>query len=333
MTDRYARIIAEVRDQPWAILPSKLAAITSLLQLRAAGVTLTERDLQARLGEPRERPDLDVTSGGVGILPVFGVLAQRMNLMQAISGGTSTEQLADEFRALRDDPKVKAILLAVDSPGGSIYGIEELADEIREARDRGGKPIVAIADSLAASAAYWLAAQADTVYTTPGGDVGSIGVFTAHEDLSGALEQAGIKTTLIAAGPYKTEANPFEPLSDEARAAIQARVDGAYGRFLAGVAAGRRVPAATVRSSYGGGRVLAARDALAAGMVDGLATLGAVIENLEATVPRSRSTTLSGGAAPRQPSATAQEPSPATAQERHADKLWQQRVECDLLEL
>lgn len=331
---KYDRIIAAVRDQPWAILPSKLAAITSLLELRAAGITLTDADIAARIGgDPQERIDAAVTDDGIGVVQVFGVLSQRLNLMGAISGGTSTEELGAEFRALRDDPRVRGIVMAVDSPGGSLYGVDELATEIRESR--GTKPIVAVASSMAASAAYWLAAQADEVYVTPGGDVGSVGVFTAHEDLSGLLEKKGVKVTLVSAGPHKTEGNPFAPLDDDARATLQARVDDGYARFVAALAAGRRVPESFVRSDFGGGRLVGARDAVAARMADGVATLDAAIARLNQTAPRPRAASaaspLRADVSDRRPSATPHEPSQATGHERHADARQRQEIALALI--
>jgi signal peptide peptidase SppA len=339
MSDRYAHIIADVRETPWAILPTKLLAITSLLELRAAGLTLNDADIRARIGgDPQGRPDIHVTANGVGVLPVFGVLSQRMNMMAAISGGTSTEQLAADFRALRDDPKVSAIVLAVDSPGGSVYGIEELADEIRASR--GIKPIVAVASSLAASAAYWLAAQADSVVVTPSGDVGSIGVFTAHQDASGAADKMGVKTTLISAGKYKTEGNPFAPLTPEAHAALVARVEACHERFVAGVAAGRGASVDAVRNGYGEGRVLGARAALAAGLVDRIATLDSVIASLDATAAAqqlrpagARAALRADTAAPlSQSTGTPHEP-PATGHDRTPDEVWLLQCELDLLDL
>lgn len=315
--DRYARVITAVLDQVWAILPSKLDAITSLLELRAAGLTLSEQDIEARIGNPNagSRRELEITGGGVGVLPVFGVLSQRLSLFSAISGGTSTERLGSEFRALRDDPKAKAILLAIDSPGGSVYGLDELAHEIRAAR--GQKPIIAAVDSMAASGAYWLAAQADKVYVTPGGDVGHIGVIGMHNDLTAANEKLGVKTTLFSAGKYKTEGHPLAgPLSDDAKAAMQRRVDQAYARFVRAVAEGRGVTEAMVRAGYGQGRLLTAEDAKADGLVDGIETTDAVIARLEqdaalksprAGSPRAESTSPSHD--------TPQEPAGVTGQD------------------
>jgi signal peptide peptidase SppA len=308
MADRYARIITLVQDMPWAILPAKLAAIKSLLQLRSAGLTLTAEDVRARLGgDPPTRQDPRINGAGVAVLPVFGVIAQRMDLFAEMSGGTSTETLARDFRTFRDNAQVKAIVLAVDSPGGGVYGIDELATEIRAAR--GLKPIVAVADSVAASAAYWLASQADELIVTPGGQVGSIGVFTAHDDVSKMLDELGVTTTLISAGKYKVEANPFEPLSKDAKAALQATVDQYYARFLQAVAAGRHVSAAAVEAGYGQGRMLTSADALAAGMVDRIDTLDATIARLSAVAAASALSSLHA-------TGTAQEPVRVTAQDR-----------------
>lgn len=290
--DRYAHIGRVVFEEPWAIRPETFAQIVDLVQLRQAGITLTRADVEARIGgEGRDRPETAIVEG-VGIIQCFGVIAQRMNLFASISGGTSTEQMTAEFRALRDDPKVKAILFAIDSPGGTVYGVEELASEIRASR--GLKPIVASANALAASAAYWIGSAADRFTVTPSGDVGSVGVLSAHTDLSAAAEKAGIKTSYIAAGLYKTEGHPFAPLSDEAIAFRQTRVNAVHDRMVTAIAAGRGVSEAAVRASFGQGRVLGARPALDAGMVDAIEpfdeTLAALVARPAAVAPAPRRT-------------------------------------------
>src|SRR5207237_10294998 len=104
---------------------------------------------------------------------------------------------------------------------------------------RGAKPITAAVNTMAASAAYWLASQADEVVITPSGLAGSIGVYLVHEDWSAANAQMGIDVTYISAGRFKTEANPDEPLSEDAKAALQAEVDDLYSLFVTDVATGR----------------------------------------------------------------------------------------------
>lgn len=273
---QYSHVYAAVMDRPWALLPSKLADIVDLLDLRMQGVTLSTEEIQARIGNSR-KPEQSA-QGSVAILPIYGVMSQRMNMMAQVSGGTSTELLSRAFGDLVRDPQVGTIVLDIDSPGGDVFGTAELGDSIFNAR--GSKPIVAVANSLAASAAYWVASQADELVVTPSGQVGSIGVYTAHRDVSAALEQDGEKVTLISAGKYKVEANPYEPLSDEARAALQDRIDGYYTMFTQAVARGRGVEASDVRSGFGEGRTVGAREAVRLGMADRVGTLQQTLDRL-----------------------------------------------------
>jgi signal peptide peptidase SppA len=158
----------------------------------------------------------------------------------------------------------------VDSPGGSISGTQELADKIYNARKT--KPIYAIADSMAASAALWIASAAGHFCCTPGGEVGSVGVYCIHVDESEANKRDGMNVSVIAAGKYKMECGPFAPLTDEARAYLQGSVDATYGKFLKAVARHRGVSVADVKAKYGEGRLLNADDALKAGLIDSVRT-------------------------------------------------------------
>lgn len=266
-----------VYGSPWAILPETLAMICEVVDMRAAGQRFTAEEIEQRVGAA-SRPRTRTTAASIAVLPVFGIISYRMNMMTAMSGGTSTELLAAEFRQLVNDDSIGAIVLDVDSPGGMVDGVPELAAEIFNAR--GSKPIVAVANSLAASAAYWIATAADEVIVTPSGQVGSIGVITAHQDESGYYEQQGVKTTLISAGRYKAEGNPYEPLTDDARASIQARVDDYYGMFVNAVARHRGVKATDVRNGFGEGRVVGAQEAKKLGMVDRVETLNETLSRL-----------------------------------------------------
>jgi signal peptide peptidase SppA len=292
---RYPNVVRAVLEMPWAILPSTLRAIVEVVVLRVHGEALSDDEIQARIGSGPARRDLRMV-GATAVIPVYGVIAPRADAMSEMSGGTSVQRLRSSFLEAVDDKDVSSIVLDVDSPGGQTDLITELAADIRGAR--GSKPIVAVANTRAASAAYWIASQADEFVVTPSGSVGSIGVFAAHEDISKAEELVGVKTTLIAAGKYKTEASPFEPLSDEARAYIQGRVDDAYAQFTSDVAKGRRVAVDTVRSGYGEGRMLTPKRALKEGMVDRIEAMESVLDRLTATaVPqkRRRAQSTSGG--------------------------------------
>ena len=272
-TKRYAHVLRAVSETPWAIRLPMLGIIVDLLAYRAAGGTLTHEEIEARIGAARRQST--ASPSGVAVLPLHGVIMPKASMMSEMSGGTSIESFRSQFRQAVAASDVSGIVIDVDSPGGMVDGVPEMASEIRAAR--GSKPIVAVANTEAASAAYWLASQADQLFVTKSGRVGSIGVYTSHEDESARADQEGVKTTLISAGKYKTEGNPFEPLSEEAKANLQSMVDDYYGMFLADVARGRRVPLADIKSGYGEGRVVQASAALKGGMVDGIATLEDVV--------------------------------------------------------
>mgnify|MGYP001609456194 CR=1 FL=1 len=274
---RYPGIVNAVFNQPWAIMPETYGIICELVRSRSLGFRLTAEQIQQRIGAGPVRPGA-ARSGAIAVLPLYGVISQRMHMMTQVSGGTSTELFGRAFKEAVREPSISAIVLDVDSPGGNVFGVDELASDIRAAR--GTKPIIAVANSMAASAAYWIASQADEVVVTPGGMVGSIGVLTAHEDKSKAQEMAGIKTTIISAGRFKAEDAPFQPLNEEAKAALQSLVDQYYSTFLQAVAKGRKVSVVAVKSGFGQGRLVNATEAVAQGMVDTIGTLDQTVARL-----------------------------------------------------
>lgn len=266
---RYPNVLRHVAETPWAIIPDRLAVIVEVLSLRAGGVRLSDGEIADRIGAgpAGKRP---YSSGAVAVLPIYGVIEPRADAFTKISGGTSLVGFQQALAQAVNDPQVDAIMLEIDSPGGSTDLVAETAQMVRDARQV--KPVWAVANTLAASAAYWIGSQADELSVTPSGEVGSIGVLAAHQDVSVLQEKAGIKTTLVRAGRFKADTNPFEPLSDEAREALQQRVDEFYGMFVRAVARGRGVSVDSVRSGFGEGRVVTASQALAEGMVDRVET-------------------------------------------------------------
>lgn len=276
---RYAHILLAVASETWAIDEFKLDQIVSFLALQASGEKLSAEELQARVARQSER-DVERRHGAVALLPLRGVIANRMNLMSDISGGTSSEAFGRMFDAAIDDPKVSAVVLDVDSPGGVVSGTDELSSRIHAAR--GSKPIIAHVNAQAASAAYWIATAADEMVLTPSAEVGSIGVLGVHNDITAALEKAGVKRTVMSAGKYKAEMAPSTPLSEEAQAYQQQRIDAYYASFVNAVARNRGVDAATVRKDFGQGRMVAAADAVRLGMADRIATLEETLAGLGA---------------------------------------------------
>lgn len=290
---KYPAIAASFYNTPHAITAEKLAEIEGFVAGKCRGLPNGEWSKpyifdpdgekeailagRAAYSAPSAGPRDGVQMiGRIAVVPVMGVLAQRMNLMSAMSGGTSTESLGATIDNLVSDRGVKSIVLNIDSPGGSVFGIPELADKMIRAREE--KRIVAVANATAASAAYWLASQASELVVTPSGRVGSIGVIAAHTDESKAEEMKGVKTTYITAGEFKGEG--FRPLTDESQAALQKEVNSYYGMFTAAVAKGRGTTQHRVESDFGKGRTVLARDALAAGMVDRVATLEQTLRRL-----------------------------------------------------
>ena len=278
-------LVAEYLATPWALMPERLSAVTAVIarwsgDARASDEVMHSVAADRNARDARRQASVSNSGGGIAVLPLYGIVTQRGNMVDDVSGpGTaSTQQFSNLLRAALRDETVSQILIDIDSPGGSVYGVAELADEIVNARAQ--KPVVAIANSLAASAAYWIGCSASEFYVTPGGEVGSIGVWQAHQDYSKAMDEAGVKTTLISAGKFKVEGNPYAPLDEEAQGFMQSRVDDYYAAFTKAVAKGRGVPISQVRDGMGQGRVLGADAALASSMVDGIATFDEVVKKM-----------------------------------------------------
>ncbi len=268
----YKSVLRSVQETPWAILPAKLADIMEFLEVKAAGGEIAPEDIQAAKEQGKSGADRAYRMfGPLALLSISGTIMHRASFFSDWSGGVSTEALSKSLRGALADPDVKAIVLDIDSPGGTVYGVPEFAEELFRARQT--KPVIAQVNDIAASAAYFIASQATEIIVTPSGQVGSIGVLAAHREYSKADEKFGVKTTMVTAGKYKGERNPWEPLSKEAKAALQKEVEQYYEMFVAAVARGRSVPAETVRNGYGEGRMVMAEEALETGMVDRIGTL------------------------------------------------------------
>lgn len=282
-------LLSEFLTTPWALMPERLQAMAGVLTRWSAGEPPTDEAMfqiqsERVLRDTRKQMAAANAGSGIAVLPLYGVVTQRGNMVDDISGpgSTSTQQFTSALRQVLADDTVGQILIDIDSPGGSVYGVAELASEIVKARAQ--KPVVAVANSLSASAAYWIGCSASEYYVTPGGEVGSIGVWQAHFDYSKALEEEGVKTTLVSAGKFKVEGNPYVPLDPEAQAFMQSRVDDYYNAFIEAVAVGRGVSVDDVRNGMGEGRVLGADAALAQRMVDGIASFDDVLARMQAKV-------------------------------------------------
>jgi len=284
MSKSYSHILGAVASEVWAVQPEKLMAIVGFLQLKAQGLE-PELNVVARIkasaveAASRSQNVSASSSGAVAVLPLFGLIMQRGNMMGDISGprGTSVEQFTQQFRQALNDPGVSAIVIDIDSPGGCVSGVPELASEILSARKTSGKKIIAVSDCLCASAAYWIASACSEIVVSPSSFTGSIGVYTVHEDISKQLEQKGISATLISYGANKVQGNSLGPLSDDDRAELQDRVTTIGVSFTKAVAQGRRMKVADVDAKLGQGKVFNAQKAVSSGMADSIGTLDGVL--------------------------------------------------------
>lgn len=269
--------LADIVSSPWAITPEMFNEVQSIYARHCRGEKIDIASIEARVGAPlnNARTPLDIQDG-VAVISIEGVIAKRANLFMRISGGTSTQIAGQQFAQALADPTVKAIVLAIDSPGGTVDGTQALSDQIFAAR--GKKPIISVADGIMASAAYWIGSAADQVFIV--GDttiVGSIGVITTHVDTSAASMAAGVRTTEIKAGKFKQMGSSGAPLGMAEKDAIQGFVDATYQVFLDAIARNRGIDVETVKSDMAEGRIFLGRTAIDAGLVDGVATLNQVI--------------------------------------------------------
>lgn len=214
---------------------------------------------------------------GIAIVEVTGTLVHRGDWLGESSGATSYEGLAQQIEAAAADPAVRGIALEIDSYGGEVAGVFDLADAIRTARAK--KPVWAFVAEAALSAGYALASQAERIILPRTGEVGSIGVLIVHADYSQRLSDEGVAITMIHAGAHKVDANPYEPLPEAVREALQAETEALRMLFAETVAAGRkgRLDAAGAVATQA--RVLRGARAVEAGLADAVSDLRAAFQS------------------------------------------------------
>lgn len=267
-------IAGRVFDAPLLIARAKLDTILGVLVPRLRGESLP-------FGAKPVTRDYEVENG-IAIIPVVGTLVRRTIGLEAQSGLMSYGLIAERLDAALQDNAVKAILLDIDSPGGEAGGVFDLADKIFAARKV--KPIWAVANDEAFSAAYVIAAAADRIYLSRTGGVGSIGVIAVHLDQSVAEADAGLKYTAIYAGEHKNDLSPHEPLSDPARAQLQTEVDRVYALFTETVARMRGLDLAAIKETEAA--LYFGEQSVAAGLADRIGTMGDALSDLTKKVAR-----------------------------------------------
>lgn len=260
----YPFAAARIFDTPLAIHPTKGQVIARALAGRfgLADVNFLDGDPTALRG-PESTPvplaffdgESDSRRGddgydvidGVAVIDVSGTLVQKSASLRPYSGMLGYNAIRHNFDAAMADKAVKAIALEIDSPGGEVAGCFDLADHIHASR--GKKPILAMLNESAYSAAYAIASAADQISVPRTGGTGSVGVICMHIDASRALKGAGMDVTIIKYGDRKADGNQFSPLSKDALARFQADVDAMGEMFVETVARNRGLSADVVRGT------------------------------------------------------------------------------------
>lgn len=271
--------IADFLTSPWAIIPDKLIEMQEIYRTHLKGDKIDLEAIEARLGRPlaNEQQDYTVTNG-VAVLPISGVISNKANMFTRVSGMASASMLQKQIDSMAADPRVKAVVLDIDSPGGSVLGIPALASAIKSLSD--SKPTCSVCTGVMASAGYWLGSSSNEVYISGLTDyVGSIGVVATHNYNPRASDG---KTTEITAGKYKRMASDNAPLTAEGAAYLQAQVDEIYRVFVETVAQNRKVSAEDVLAHMADGKIFIGQQAINAGLVDGVATVDQIVEKMMA---------------------------------------------------
>ena len=253
-----------VYGEPWAIREGMLDTIAEIVE---CAVQDQARDMSA---VPPKKPSAMQTINGVDVIPVCGPISKRMNLFQAISGGTSLDCLASDFAASQESDSV-CTMLVFDSPGGTVSGIAEFASAIYQARLQSAKPIVALADGQCCSAAVWLATQCDAFYTTEASIVGNIGVIAKLDNTDRAERNAGNDPIVIKSSELKGIGMTGQ-LTPSQHSALAARVGEFYGMFKDAVIRGRGNKIEDIEAVAGAQDFIGA-SAVKCGLCDGVATL------------------------------------------------------------
>lgn len=218
---RFAHILSRVTGSPWFIDPQALASIMNVLEtrinIRAEGPPMPPLDSEHR--PANTGPNVVKTGKTVAILPVYGILAPRLDPMEAMCGGCDTEVLRGNFDAANADPAIDCIVLRFDSPGGLAMGCHEFFSHLYSSK---AKPLYAFTDALLGSAAYYLASAADSIICTPTSQVGGIGSIARVRVNNG---KDGTKIFVFKSGKFKDLGSPDHEPSDEESALIQAQID------------------------------------------------------------------------------------------------------------
>lgn len=286
--DGWSDLWAREAEGPGAVLLREFGGADSVATVAGVGDVARSRGAVAA-GQGQSRP-----AATIAVASIHGAMVSRATSQTVDMGLLSYDMILAALGELVARQDVAAIVLDLNTPGGQVALMPETARRIREWAAI--KPIIAVANPLAASAGLWLAVAATEFVATPSAMVGSLGVLSQHWDVSKALDKAGITTTLLTstAAPHKAEGSPYAPLEPATRAEFQRRLDQHHAEFAGAVAASRNVSIEEANARFGGGRLLSAQQSLSAGLIDRVATLDQVVAGLAAMLQQGSSLAQSG---------------------------------------
>jgi signal peptide peptidase SppA len=282
-------LATRIFDTPLLIAPQKLEVILAALAPRL-GIEVTPVSAAAATERAARKP-YEVTPEGIAIIPVEGTLVHKTRGLDALSGLRSYVDIQQEIEDAATDPAIKGILLEIDSPGGEVAGAFDVADTVYSARAT--KPLFAVANNDAFSAAYLLASGAQRIYVSRTSGVGSVGVIVSHLDMSGSDEKMGYRYTIVSAGARKVDFNPHAPLSEEAKGILEGEIARTYGLLVNTVARNRGLPEAAIRGTEAG--LFFGSDALNVKFADRVGTRQDALADLRAAIGPAALSTQSQG--------------------------------------
>lgn len=207
----------------------------------------------------------------VAIIRLEGVIAGGRGQGGLWSDGGGTDAVIRQIQEVREDREIKAVVIRINSPGGSAPASQEVGEEIKKLR-AAGKITVASMGDIAASGGYWIAALCDRIYANPGTITGSIGIYIPYANWQELMKKVGIQGEKIKSGPHKDMLSPERPMTEKERAIVQAMVDDLYEQFIVVVAEGRKMETARVRE-LADGRIYTGRQAKSLGLIDETGTM------------------------------------------------------------
>jgi len=275
---RLVRVLSALYCETWLIRPEMHKTLSDIAVAHSEGGAL--EDAQHKLASAmKKNPKAKEygMAGSTAVVPVEGVIGRKFSNTLRSSGVVSVDVFERLIRVAADDDDVSSIVLSFDSPGGIAMGVPEAAAAVAYANTI--KPVIAYADGLMDSAAYWLATNASAIYATESAKVGSIGVYLALLDQSRAAEMAGLKVEMIKSGKYKGMGYPGTSLTEPQREMLQSKVDKLGDKFRSAVRRGR---ARDISDDVMQGQSFSVEDALANGLIDGVSDMAKAVRDAEA---------------------------------------------------